>query len=48
VPDPTWPTHHAIAKRAGWNVKTYRYYDRKNRILDLDGMLEDLDGAEAG
>jgi aspartate aminotransferase len=48
VPNPTWPTHNAIANRAGWNVKNYRYYDRKTRSLDLEGMLEDLDNAESG
>ena len=45
-PDPTWPTHKGIAGRAGFETAAYRYYDRKNKNFDKQGMLEDLDKAE--
>jgi len=45
IPDPTWPTHNGIAAKAGFDVQTYRYFDRTNRGFDCDGMLEDLDRA---
>ena len=45
VPDPSWPTHKGIAAKSGFESETYRYYDRKNRGFDCDGMLEDLDKA---
>ena len=47
-PDPTWPTHRGISTRAGYEWKNYRYYDRKARGFDLNGMLEDLDKAQNG
>jgi aspartate aminotransferase len=45
APDPTWPTHHGIAAKSGFESQKYRYYDRKNRNFDCAGMLEDLDNA---
>jgi len=46
VSDPTWPTHRGIAERSGFEWVNYRYYDRKNKGFDLNGMLEDLDKAD--
>jgi aspartate aminotransferase, mitochondrial len=46
VADPTWPTHKGISQRAGFDWQEHRYYDRKNRGFDLNGMLEDLDKAD--
>jgi aspartate/tyrosine/aromatic aminotransferase len=46
VPDPTWPTHRGIAEKAGFKWENYRYYNRKSRGFDIDGMLEDLTNAE--
>merc|ERR1712216_412129 len=46
VPDPSWPTHKGIAAKAGFEAAEYRYYDRKNRCFNLNGMLEDLDKAD--
>jgi len=46
VPDPSWPTHHGIAAKGGFETTTYRYYDRKTRGFDVNGMLEDLDKAD--
>jgi aspartate/tyrosine/aromatic aminotransferase len=46
VPDPSWPTHRGIAEKAGFQWVNYRYYDRKTRGFDCDGMLEDIDRAD--
>lgn len=48
IPDPSWPNHKNCVERAGMTQATYRYYDRKNKNLDLKGLLEDLDKAENG
>lgn len=42
VSNPTWGNHHSIFKRAGMNVKTYRYYKESARSLDFEGFIEDL------
>jgi aspartate aminotransferase len=42
VPDPTWGNHNTIYKDAGFNVKTYRYYDPKTCGLDFNGLREDI------
>jgi aspartate aminotransferase len=46
ISDPSWPTHKGISDRSGFEWVNYRYYDRKNRGFDLNGMLEDLDKAD--
>eukprot|EP00980_Cylindrotheca_fusiformis_P004385 scaffold925_cov129-Cylindrotheca_fusiformis.AAC.38 len=48
LPVPTWGNHHKIFAECGLDVQTYRYYDRSTNRLDLDGMLEDLEGAPDG
>ncbi len=48
VPDPTWGNHIAIFKQCGLEVRQYRYYDRKNKKLDIDGMIQDLSRATDG
>jgi aspartate aminotransferase len=48
VPDPTWGNHIAIFKQCGMDCRKYRYYDRKNNRLDLEGMLQDLSRARDG
>jgi len=46
VSQPTWPNHRLVFLHAGFKeVKTYRYWDAKNRSLDIDGFLEDLNNA---
>src|SRR5277367_2195615 len=54
VPTPTWSppngeinspsraNHLGIFNDSGLQVKLYRYYDKKNISLDLDGMIEDI------
>lgn len=42
-PNPTWGNHDAIFRYCGFNDRRkYRYWDAKNRCLDLEGMVEDL------
>jgi aspartate aminotransferase len=46
VSTPTWPTHKGIANKAGFDFVEYRYFNKKTRGFDLEGMLEDLDKAD--
>ena len=43
---PTWGNHHAIAEGALLEIGEYRYYDPKNRGIDFNGMVEDLQALE--
>lgn len=45
---PTWGNHLSIFSAAGVPAKTYRYWDAKNRRLDITGLLEDLTAAPEG
>lgn len=45
---PTWGTHNSIMDHANVPYKPYRYWDAKNRNLNLTGMLEDLAAAPEG
>jgi aspartate aminotransferase len=46
IPNPSWPNHKNIVARSQLQHKEYRYYDFKNKTLDINGLLEDLDKAE--
>lgn len=48
ISKPTWPNHHNIFKAVGIEVAEYAYYDAANHALDFNGMLEDLNQAQAG
>lgn len=51
LPDPTWANHFGIAHHAGLETRTYRYLDKSRPttpMLDLDGMLQDLQQAPEG
>ena len=48
LPVPTWGNHHKIFADCGLDMQTYRYYDRSTNMLNLDGMLEDLESAPEG
>lgn len=48
TPDPTWPIHKTACGRVGVENKSYRYYHRQNKTIDITGMLEDLDKAKEG
>jgi len=45
VPDPTWGNHIPIYKDAGFQVKTYKYYDPKTCGLDWNGFKTDVQNA---
>ncbi|KAA1139024.1 aspartate transaminase aat1 [Puccinia graminis f. sp. tritici] len=42
VPTPTWGNHIPMFKEASFEIKRYRYFDKKTVGLDATGMLEDL------
>ena len=42
MPTPTWGNHVPLFKRAGFNVKQYRYYDPKTCGFDFSGALQDI------
>uniref|UniRef100_A0A1I8NTU3 Aspartate aminotransferase, cytoplasmic n=1 Tax=Stomoxys calcitrans TaxID=35570 RepID=A0A1I8NTU3_STOCA len=47
--DPTWENHHKVFMDSGFeHANTYRYWEQSKRVLDIDGMLEDLEKAPAG
>jgi aspartate/tyrosine/aromatic aminotransferase len=46
--EPTWGTHKSILAHAGVNGKAYRYWDAKNKNLDIQGMLADLKAVPMG
>lgn len=48
VSDPTWANHRAIFEHAGFEVKTYRYYNKATRSVDFVGLKESLNTMPAG
>jgi aspartate aminotransferase len=48
LPTPSWGNHGNIFRDAGLDVRAYRYWDKDNLGLDLDGMLDDLRNAPDG
>ncbi len=42
LPDPTWGNHIPLYKDAGFNIKTYKYYDEKTCGLNFNGMKTDV------
>lgn len=46
--DPTWANHPKIFAAAGLATKTYPYFDAKNNVLDIDGMLRGLRAVPEG
>ncbi len=48
ISDPSWENHQALFGRAGFDVRSYRYYDPGLGGVDVDGMLADLAAAEPG
>jgi aspartate/tyrosine/aromatic aminotransferase len=42
VSSPTWGNHNAVFAVCGLTVRTYRYFDKKTKGLDFEGMIEDL------
>ncbi|MDI1245076.1 MAG: aspartate/tyrosine/aromatic aminotransferase [Rhodoferax sp.] len=48
ISDPSWENHRALFTNAGFTVASYRYYDAATRAINFEGMLADLNAAEAG
>jgi len=44
---PTWGNQNTVAMKAGFQHKSYRYWDPKSRGLDFKGMLQDIYNAPA-
>lgn len=46
VSDPTWENHGKVFLAAGFKTaQTYRYWDPKNRCININGLIEDLENA---
>jgi aspartate aminotransferase len=45
---PTWGNHNQMFGLMGFDVREYRYFDKKTKGLDIKGMLEDLEKATPG
>ncbi len=48
IPNPSWPNHKNVVTRSGLTFQEYRYYNYQNKVLDLEGLLTDLDRAQNG
>jgi aromatic-amino-acid transaminase len=48
VGTPTWPNHIPVIKAAGLEVARYGFYDRDERQIRFDEMMQRLDGAAPG
>jgi aspartate/tyrosine/aromatic aminotransferase len=48
VSNPTWGNHNSVFKNCGLDVRQYRYFDKKTKGLDFNGMVEDLKNATPG
>ena len=48
ISDPSWENHRAIFEGAGFEVRTYPYYDAASHGLNFQGMLDCIKSAPAG
>lgn len=48
ISSPSWENHEALFRRAGFDVRSYRYYDPEQGGVDTAGMIEDLRAAAPG
>jgi aspartate/tyrosine/aromatic aminotransferase len=46
--NPTWPNHPSIIKYLGMKMAEYRYFDAETGYIDFAGLMEDLQGVQAG
>lgn len=46
VSAPTWPNHPHIFKMAGFQIAEYRYYDKAQKTICFDAVIEDLKQAK--
>jgi len=46
VSKPTWGNHNLVFHNSNFKtIKSYRYWDAKNRRVDIEGLIEDLENA---
>jgi len=48
ISDPSWENHRALFTQAGFEVKSYAYYDANKRGVDFEGMIQSLKSAPKG
>jgi aspartate aminotransferase len=48
LPNPSWGNHTPIFRDSGFEVRTYRYFDKSTVGLDFAGMKEDLQVSAVG
>ncbi|MCZ8235805.1 MAG: amino acid aminotransferase [Inhella sp.] len=48
ISDPSWENHRALFTHAGFNVRTYAYYDAPGQGIAFNALLADLGQAQAG
>ena len=48
VSNPTWGNHNSVFAASGIAVRQYRYFDKKTKGLDINGMIADLEAATPG
>jgi aromatic-amino-acid transaminase len=48
ISEPSWENHRQLFEQAGFEVKSYRYYEPKTHGLDFAGMQESLKKIPAG
>ena len=46
--NPTWGNHKQVFETAGVPLRSYRYFDKKTKGLDIKGMIADLENATPG
>lgn len=42
IPDPSWPNHVSLLGSAGFDIRTYPYFDSKSSGVDVGAMLTSL------
>lgn len=48
IPEPTWGNHVSVFAKSGLEPVKYRYYDNKRRMVDYEGLTEDIRNAADG
>jgi aromatic-amino-acid transaminase len=48
ISDPSWENHRALFTNAGFNVRTYAYYDAAGQGIAFNALLADLGQAQPG
>ena len=46
--NPSYGNHKPIFINSGLEIREYRYFDKKTKGFDFDGMIEDLKNAQPG